>query len=36
VPEVKAARDVTGAAVPIMLDTNCPWTVAQAIGWRAG
>ena len=31
VPEVKAARDVAGAAVPIMLDTNCPWTVAQAI-----
>ena len=31
VPEVKAARDVTGPAVPIMLDTNCPWTVPQAI-----
>ena len=31
VPEVKAARDVAGASVPIMLDTNCPWTVPQAI-----
>lgn len=31
VPEVKAARDAAGATVPIMLDTNCPWTVAQAI-----
>jgi L-alanine-DL-glutamate epimerase-like enolase superfamily enzyme len=31
VPEVKAARDVTGPGVPIMLDTNCPWTVAEAV-----
>ena len=31
VPEVKAARDVAGAGVPIMLDTNCPWTVPQAV-----
>ena len=31
VPEVRAARDVPGADVPIMLDTNCPWTVPQAI-----
>jgi D-galactarolactone cycloisomerase len=31
VPEVKAARDVAGPDVPIMIDTNCPWTVAQAI-----
>jgi L-alanine-DL-glutamate epimerase-like enolase superfamily enzyme len=31
VPEVKAARDVAGPAVPIMLDTNCPWTVEQAV-----
>ena len=31
VPEVKAARDVAGAGVPIMLDTNCPWTVSEAI-----
>jgi D-galactarolactone cycloisomerase len=31
VPEVKAARDVAGPGMPIMIDTNCPWTVAQAI-----
>ena len=31
VPEVKAARDVAGADARIMLDTNCPWTVVQAI-----
>jgi L-alanine-DL-glutamate epimerase-like enolase superfamily enzyme len=31
VPEVKAARDVTGPDIPIMVDTNCPWTVPQAI-----
>jgi L-alanine-DL-glutamate epimerase-like enolase superfamily enzyme len=31
VPEVKAARDVAGPDVPIMLDTNYPWTVAEAI-----
>src|SRR5881397_3225605 len=31
VPEIKAARDAAGAGVPIMVDTNCPWTVAQAI-----
>jgi L-alanine-DL-glutamate epimerase-like enolase superfamily enzyme len=31
VPEVKAARDVAGAGIPIMVDTNCPWTVSQAI-----
>jgi L-alanine-DL-glutamate epimerase-like enolase superfamily enzyme len=31
VPEVKAARDVAGAGVPIMVDTNCPWTVPQAV-----
>jgi L-alanine-DL-glutamate epimerase-like enolase superfamily enzyme len=31
VPEVKAARDIAGAAVPIMIDTNCPWTVQQAV-----
>src|SRR5207244_2524472 len=30
VPEVKAARDVAGPGIPIMVDTNCPWTVAQA------
>jgi len=31
VPEVKAARDAAGPDIPIMVDTNCPWTVAQAI-----
>jgi L-alanine-DL-glutamate epimerase-like enolase superfamily enzyme len=31
VPEVKAARDAAGPGVPIMVDTNCPWTVAQAV-----
>jgi L-alanine-DL-glutamate epimerase-like enolase superfamily enzyme len=31
VPEVKAARDVAGPGIPIMVDTNCPWTVAQAV-----
>ena len=31
VPEVKAARDVAGAGIPIMVDTNCPWTVREAI-----
>jgi L-alanine-DL-glutamate epimerase-like enolase superfamily enzyme len=31
VPEVQAARDAAGAGIPIMVDTNCPWTVIQAI-----
>ncbi|PYM93089.1 MAG: L-alanine-DL-glutamate epimerase [Candidatus Rokuibacteriota bacterium] len=31
VPEIKAARDVMGASMPLMVDTNCPWTVAQAV-----
>ena len=31
VPEVRAARDVAGADIPLMVDTNCPWTVPQAI-----
>jgi L-alanine-DL-glutamate epimerase-like enolase superfamily enzyme len=31
VPEVKAARDVAGPDVAIMVDANCPWTVEQAI-----
>lgn len=31
VREVKAARDVAGAGIPIMVDTNCPWTVAEAV-----
>jgi D-galactarolactone cycloisomerase len=31
VPEVKAARAAIGPEVRLMVDTNCPWTVAQAI-----
>src|SRR2546425_841113 len=31
VPEVKAARDVAGTHARIMLDTNCPWTVVEAV-----
>ena len=31
VPEIGAAREVAGPGVPIMVDTNCPWTVAQAV-----
>lgn len=30
VPEVKAARDVAGPDIPIMIDTNCPWTPDEA------
>ncbi|MCG8693554.1 MAG: mandelate racemase/muconate lactonizing enzyme family protein [Minwuiales bacterium] len=29
-PEVAAAREAAGEGVPIMVDTNCPWTPAQA------
>jgi L-alanine-DL-glutamate epimerase-like enolase superfamily enzyme len=31
VPAVKAARDATGPGVPLMLDTNCPWSVEEAL-----
>src|SRR5215468_12233831 len=31
VPEVRAAREIAGDNIPIMVDTNCPWTVPQAI-----
>jgi L-alanine-DL-glutamate epimerase-like enolase superfamily enzyme len=31
VPEVRAAREVAGPGIPIMVDTNCPWTVAEAV-----
>ena len=31
VPEVKAARDAAGPGLPIMVDTNCPWTVNEAL-----
>ncbi len=30
VPEVRAAREGAGAGVPLMVDTNCPWTPEQA------
>jgi len=29
-PEVRAAREAAGADVPIMVDTNCPWTPIEA------
>ena len=29
-PNVKAAREAAGDGVPIMVDTNCPWTPVQA------
>lgn len=29
-PEVRAAREVAGPEVPIMVDANCPWTPAEA------
>jgi L-alanine-DL-glutamate epimerase-like enolase superfamily enzyme len=32
VPSVASAREAVGAAVELMLDTNCPWTVEEAIG----
>ena len=31
VPQVAAARDAAGPDVSIMLDTNCPWSVDQAV-----
>jgi L-alanine-DL-glutamate epimerase-like enolase superfamily enzyme len=31
VPEIAAAREVAGHGVPIMVDTNCPWTVDEAV-----
>jgi hypothetical protein len=36
VPEVKAARDVAGPDVPIMLDTNCPWRWPRRSPWLGG
>jgi L-alanine-DL-glutamate epimerase-like enolase superfamily enzyme len=30
VPAVRAAREEAGHAVAVMLDVNCPWTLAQA------
>ena len=31
VPEVRAARQAIGPDARLMVDTNCPWTVRQAI-----
>lgn len=31
VPSVQASRDVAGPDIPITIDTNCPWTVDEAI-----
>jgi L-alanine-DL-glutamate epimerase-like enolase superfamily enzyme len=31
VDAVTAARDAAGPGIPLMVDTNCPWTVAEAI-----
>jgi len=31
VEEVRAAREAAGDGVPIMVDTNCPWTPHQAL-----
>jgi L-alanine-DL-glutamate epimerase-like enolase superfamily enzyme len=31
VPEITAARQVAGPDIPLMVDTNCPWTVEQAV-----
>lgn len=30
-PEVKAGRDAAGPGIPLMIDTNCLWTVREAI-----
>lgn len=31
VPQVKAARDAIGAEIKLMVDTNCPWSVGEAL-----
>ncbi len=31
VPSIAAAREAIGAGVELMVDTNCPWTVEEAI-----
>ena len=30
-PEIAAAREAMGAGVPLCVDTNCPWTPAEAL-----
>ena len=31
VPQVKAAREAIGPDIALMVDTNCPWTVGEAL-----
>lgn len=35
VPQVRAARESIGPGVPLMLDTNCPWTADEALAVAA-
>lgn len=35
VPAVKAARDAIGPDVVLMMDTNCPWSVAESLAMAA-
>jgi D-galactarolactone cycloisomerase len=35
VEQVRAAREAIGPGVKLMMDTNCPWTVAEAIAMAA-
>jgi len=35
VPAVQAARDATGPDIALMLDTNCPWSVDEALAMVA-
>ena len=30
-PAIAAAREAAGPGIPLMVDTNCPWTVAEAV-----
>jgi L-alanine-DL-glutamate epimerase-like enolase superfamily enzyme len=36
VPQVKAAREAMGPKLKLMVDTNCPWTVEQALKMADG
>ncbi len=35
VPAVRAAREAVGPDIALMLDTNCPWSVEEALGMAA-
>ena len=35
VPQARAAREAIGAGVPLMMDTNCPWTPEEALAVAA-